>query len=64
MMIPVFDESALGALAFAALALWFGWRRFGRGLRGHGFGRGQTQIILAAGSAVIVLALLYYLFYR
>ena len=64
MMMPVWDESALGALAFSALALWFGRRRFGRGLRGHGFGRRQTQLILGAGSAVIVLALLYYLFQR
>jgi hypothetical protein len=43
------------------LVIAFGWRYFGHGLRADGFHPATRRLLLSAGTAIIVLSLLYYL---
>ena len=51
----------ISAILFALLAIAFGWRYFGHGLRADGFHPATRRLLLSTGTAIIVLSLLDYL---
>ena len=51
----------ISAIILALLVIAFGWRYFGHGLRADGFHPATRRLLLGAGTAIIVLSLLYYL---
>ncbi|MFV2029944.1 hypothetical protein [Neisseria sp. S1] len=55
------DNDSLAAVAFAAVALIFGWQHFNRALVNNAIPALWRRIILGTATVIILLSLLYYL---